>query len=254
MRSRPRRRLNAAYRTAVVIIKPLLMTLTKRDWRGAEHLPASGGCVVTTNHLSYADPFVFAHFIYDNGREPYFLGKESVFRIPVAGAIVRKSGQIPVYRESGQASEAFRDAVAAVEAGKCVAIYPEGTLTRDPGLWPMRGKTGAARVALLTRCPVIPVAQWGPQEIMAPYTRSVEVFPRKTMHVMAGPPVDLSDLHDAPMTVEVLREATSRIMTAITAQLEILRGETAPAQRFDPREHGVPTTGPYVPPAPQATS
>ena len=54
-------------------------------------------------------------------------------------------------------------AVAAVRKGECVVVYPEGTLTRDPAQWPMTGKSGAARIALETGCPVIPVGQWGPQ-------------------------------------------------------------------------------------------
>jgi 1-acyl-sn-glycerol-3-phosphate acyltransferase len=107
----------------------------------------------------------------------------------------------------------------------------------------MVGKTGAARIALMTRCPVIPVAQWGPQEVLAPYSKRVRLFPRKTMHVRAGKPVDLEDLYDKPVTATVLREATGRIMTAITAELEVLRGEKAPADRFDSRKHGLPTTG-----------
>jgi 1-acyl-sn-glycerol-3-phosphate acyltransferase len=219
------------------------MVLTRRDWRGAEHLPASGGFVVTPNHLSHVDPLTFAHFMLDNGRPAYFLGKESVFRVPVVGAIVRGAQQIPVYRNTGRAVDAYRAAVAAVQEGKCVGVYPEATLTRDPGLWPMVGKTGAARIALTTRCPVVPVAQWGPQELLAPYSKKVRLFPRRTMHVLAGPPVDLSDLYDRPQNAEVLREATARIMAAITAQLEQLRGEKAPATRFDARAEGLPPTG-----------
>ena len=93
------RRLPFAYRLAVWIVRPLLMALTKRDWRGGEHLPATGGFVVAPNHVSHLDPFAFAHFMYDSGHSPYFLGKESVFRVPVVGAIVRGARQIPVYRE-----------------------------------------------------------------------------------------------------------------------------------------------------------
>jgi 1-acyl-sn-glycerol-3-phosphate acyltransferase len=167
-----------------------------------------------------------------------------VFRVPVVGAIVRGAQQIPVYRNSGQAADAFRAAVAAIEQdGKCVGVYPEGTLTRDPQLWPMVGKTGAARIALMTRCPVIPVAQWGPQEILPPYSKRLRLLPRKTMHVRAGAPVDLGDLYDRPVTAAVLREATDRITAAVTAELEVLRGEPAPAERFDARKHGLPTTG-----------
>jgi 1-acyl-sn-glycerol-3-phosphate acyltransferase len=220
-----------------------MLLLTKRDWRGWEHFPASGGFVVAPNHVSHVDPLSFAHYLYDSGHPPFFLGKEAVFRVPVVGAILRGAQQIPVYRNTGRAADAFRAAVGAVESGKCVGVYPEGTLTRDPGLWPMVGKTGAARIALTTRCPVIPVAQWGPQEILAPYSKRPHLFPRKTMHVLAGPPVDLSDLHDHPLDAAVLREATARIMAAITALLVELRGEPAPAERFDSRKHGLPETG-----------
>lgn len=232
-----------AYRLAVAIVRPLMLLLTKRDWRGWEHFPASGGFVVAPNHVSHVDPLAFAHYLYDSGHPPFFLGKVAVFRVPVVGAILRGAQQIPVYRNTGRATDAFRAAVGAVESGKCVGVYPEGTLTRDPGLWPMVGKTGAARIALTTRCPVIPVAQWGPQEILAPYSKRPHLLPRKTMHVLAGPPVDLSDLHDHPLDAAVLREATARIMAAITALLVELRGEPAPAERFDSRKHGLPETG-----------
>jgi 1-acyl-sn-glycerol-3-phosphate acyltransferase len=151
--------------------------------------------------------------------------------------------QIPVYRRSTQAAEAFRAAVDAVHEGKCVPIFPEGTLTRDPDLWPMTGKTGAARVALTTGCPLIPVAQWGPQEILAPYGRRVRLLPRRTMHVWAGPPVDLSDLQGKPLDRAVLGEATERLLDAITALLEQIRGEHAPAERFDTRRAGLAETG-----------
>ena len=124
-----------------------------------------------------------------------------------------------------------------------MAIYPEGTLTRDPDLWPMRGKTGAARIALETGCPVIPIANWGAQHVLGPYSKVPRLLPRSSVQVKAGPPVPLDDLHGVPMTGEVLRQATDRIMDAITALLEEIRGEVAPTVRFDPRAHGVSTTG-----------
>jgi 1-acyl-sn-glycerol-3-phosphate acyltransferase len=219
------------------------MLATRRDWRGAEHIPATGGCVVATNHLSHVDPFTFAHFVNDAGRAPRFLAKSEVFDLPVAGSIIRNAGQIPVFRETKDAAHAFRAAVEAVESGECVVIYPEGTLTRDPKLWPMTGKTGAARIGLTTGCPVIPVAQWGPQQVLAPYRRVPRLFPRSVMHVWAGPPVDFSDLAGRPRTTEVLRTATSRIMAGIVTLMEQIRGEAAPPVRFDPRSAQVPMTG-----------
>lgn len=238
-----RRRLTPAYRLAASIIRPPLMALTRRDWSGEENLPTDTGYVVCPNHLSHIDPLAFAHFLFDNGHVPLFLGKVEVFNVPVVGAILRGAEQIPVYRETGQAAGAYRAAVAAVEAGRCVAIYPEGTLTRDPDLWPMRGKTGAARVALQTRCPVIPVAQWGPQEMLSPYGKMPDLFPLKTMKVRAGKAVLLDDLYDQRITREVLQEATDRIMRAITVELRVLRGGTPPEELWDPRKHGQTTKG-----------
>lgn len=242
------RRLPWAYRFVAFMLRPLLMGLTKRDWRGLENLPAEGGFVVSPNHISYADPLVFAHFMFDSGREAYFLGKDSLFGIPVVGWLLKKCGQIPVYRDSVAAADAYRAAVEAVRAGKAVGIFPEGTLTRDPDLWPMRGKTGAARVALETRCPLIPVAQWGAQEILPPYGHRPSVLPRKTVRMYAGPPVDLSDLYGRPIDTKVLREATDRLMESITVLLEVLREEKRPAEGFDPRRRGLPET---VDPLPQ---
>jgi 1-acyl-sn-glycerol-3-phosphate acyltransferase len=231
------------YRLAVVIVRPLLMVLTRRDWRGTEHIPAEGGFVAVTNHVSHVDPLTFAHFLYDNGRLPRFLGKEVLFRLFFVGRVLRGAKQIPVYRESADAAKAFSAAVAAVRAGECVAIYPEATLTRDPELWPMVGKTGAARVALETGAPVVPIAQWGPQQLLPPYSKRPHLFPRTGVHVWAGPPVDLDEFQDRPVDAALLHEVTERIMAAVTALLEEIRDEPAPAVRYDPRSKGEPVTG-----------
>lgn len=225
------REMSRALRFIRFLVRPLLMVFTKRDWRGAEHLPDTG-FVLAANHISHLDPFTFAHFCVDNGIPPRYLAKAAVVDLPVVGRLVRGSQQIPVYRGTATAVGAFSAAVEAVELGSCVIIYPEGTITRDPDLWPMGGKTGAARVSLETGCPVIPAAQWGPHEILAPYAKRVRLFPRKTMHVRVGPPVDLDDLRGQPITTELLAEATVRIIDSIAAQLSVVRGEPVPSERI----------------------
>ncbi len=231
-----------AFTTAVALVKPTLLALTRREWHDGLKIPAAGGCVVAMNHLSHVDPLTYGHFIYDHGRIVRYLAKQEVFEMPFVKTIAVNAGQIPVARLSSDASKSFDAAVEAVREGQLVAFYPEGTITRDPELWPMRGKTGAARVALETGCPVIPIGQWGVQELLPPYGRP-DVFPRKTIKVKAGDPVDLADLQGLPLTNEVLREATDRIMAAITGLVEDLRGEKAPTERFDPRQAGVRQTG-----------
>jgi len=208
---------------AVVVIRPLLMVLTRREWHGAQHLPEHG-FVLAANHISHTDPLVLAHFVNDAGIPPRFLAKAGVLAVPGLGRLLRATGQIPVYRDSADAVLALGEAVAAVERGECVIIYPEGTLTRDPQLWPMVGKTGAVRIAIATGCAVIPVAQWGAQQILRPYARVPRLLPRATIKISAGPPVELDDLRRQPLTTAVLREGTARIMAAITAQLRPLRG------------------------------
>ncbi len=228
---------------AALLVKPFMTVATKRDWSGWEHLPSEGGFVVTPNHISYFDPFPVAHYLFDSGCVPFFLGKESVFRIPVFGRLLTSSGQVPVYRLTGRAVDAYRAAVEGVRHGKCVVVFPEGTLTRDPDMWPMTGKTGASRVALETRKPIIPMAQWGAQDVIPRYGRSVRLLPRRTMHVRVGPPVDLGDLYDRELDAQTLSEATDRVMAAITSLVEELRGERAPLERYNARDHGEPQLG-----------
>jgi 1-acyl-sn-glycerol-3-phosphate acyltransferase len=238
-----RQKLGWAFAFCVAVLRPLLTVLTKRNWQNTDKLPKSGGLVLVANHISHLDPLTYAHFVYDNGRLPRYLAKAEVMDLPVLRVILKSAGQIPVYRQSRTASEAFRAAVAAVEKGECVVVYPEGTITRDPDLWPMVGKTGAARIALSTGSPVIPTAQWGAQRILAPYAKKASFFPRKTIHVRAGDPVDLDDLRGAQLTPKVLREATDRIMAAVTTLLAEIRDEPAPSERFDPAARHVPLTG-----------
>ncbi|WAL98095.1 lysophospholipid acyltransferase family protein [Streptomyces sp. Je 1-369] len=230
-----RRRIGFWYRLAAVIAKPPLVVLFKRDWRGMEHIPADGGFITAVNHNSHIDPFSYAHYQYNTGRVPRFLAKDGLFKRGFVAKVMKGTGQIPVYRETRNALDAFRAAVDAIERGECVAFYPEGTLTRDPDMWPMTAKSGAARVALKTECPVIPVAQWGANLALAPYSKKPAFFPRKTLQVKAGPPVDLSRFYGKEPTPDVLREVTETIMAAITELLEEVRGEKAPDTPYDPR-------------------
>lgn len=223
------------YRFAEAVLRPAFMVLTRRDWRGAEHLPLDRGFVACSNHMSYADTITVAHFLNDNGCPPRILAKESLFHLPVIGPVMRGAGQIPVRRGTSDASKALSAAVEAVENGECVVVFPEGTLTRDPDLWPMSGKSGAARIALTTGCPVIPLAQWGAQDILAPYGKVPHLLGRKDSHVWAGPPVELADLGTGTTDSATLRVATQRILEDITVMLEEIRGEKRPEKGLGPR-------------------
>ena len=231
-----------AFNLAVPILKPLLLAATSRTWIDGEKLPATGGCIVVLNHVSHIDPLLAAHFVYDHGRLPRYLAKSGLFKNKALAFFLTGAGQIPVERLSRSAVGAYDAAVLAVRNGECVIVYPEGTLTRDPHLWPMTGKSGAARIALETGCPVIPVGQWGAQDLLPPYGRP-DFLPRKHVTMKAGDPVDLSDLVAQPRSPAVVQQATDRIMAAVTDLVAEIRGEKAPAERFDPRKAGVRLTG-----------
>jgi 1-acyl-sn-glycerol-3-phosphate acyltransferase len=218
------------------VLNVLLGPITHRDWRGQQNLPQAGGVVVVANHISNVDPLVLAQYLAYSGRWPHYLAKASLFSIPVVGRVLRAMGQIPVHRDTGAAGQAVRFADEAIERGKAVVVYPEGTITYDPDLWPMEGRSGAVRIALKTGCPVIPVGQWGAQDIMwGKKVHFPRLLPRKTLRLITGPPVPLDDLRGQQITPRSLAEATDRIMDAITALVAELREQQPPAQRFDPR-------------------
>ncbi|GAA2224585.1 lysophospholipid acyltransferase family protein [Micromonospora olivasterospora] len=223
-----RRRLGFWQRFAVVVVKPVMTVWTRRTWRGMEHLRHDGGVIIVPNHLSHADPLVSAHFVYDAGRWPRFLAKASLFRLPLVGGILHRCRQIPVERGSVDAARSLDALVAAVREGGAVVIYPEGTTTREPELWPMKGKTGAARLALATGAPVIPVAMWGPERIFDPRTKRLSLRPRIPVTVVAGPPVDLSRWAGAAPTRATLEEMTDAIMLRLRDLLAEIRGGTPP--------------------------
>ena len=131
--------INFGFRIGAAVLMPILKVITKRNWLNTEKIPKSGPAVFFSNHVSYLDALVFAHYFFENGRALRFIGKEAVFKIPVVGWVLYKAEQIPVKRESDSAAVALGEAIAALKMGHAIGIYPEGTLTRDPNLWPMTG-------------------------------------------------------------------------------------------------------------------
>jgi len=217
-----------------IILRPTIRALMRLDWQGKENFLPSDGMIVAANHLSYADVLALALFCDHSGRYPTFLAKSSLFNIPVLGSIIRKLGQLPVYRGQSDAALVLRDAEQGVRDGACVVFYPEGTVTRDPQLWPMVAKTGVARLALATGAPVVPVAHWGAQEVLPYGSFRPHLLPRRTVHLIAGPPVDLSEFDGKPLDSATLRAATDTIMIDVAALLGKLRGEDPPPEPYHP--------------------
>ena len=225
------------------LILPIVGLMARFTVTDRQKFPRTGAYVVAPNHYSEIDPVMIGAVTWKLGRMPRFLAKGSLFRVPVVGWFLRKSGQIPVERSNARGNASLVAAEKLVDSGGVIIIYPEGSLTRDPDLWPMRGKTGAARMALEHDIPVIPVAHWGTQQVMARYSKKISFFPPKKIAVKIGDPVDLSAFRGRNLDAATLNEATTVIMDSITALLADLRGEEPPAERWNPAEHDQKETG-----------
>lgn len=237
-----RRKLGFWRRFIVMVVKPTLLVWTKRSWSGMQHIPGTGGVIVVANHMSHADPMVIGHYLYEAGRWPRFLGKASLFTIPIIGRWLLKVKQIPVHRGSVDAIKSLEAAIVGVDEGGALVIYPEGTTTREPDLWPMRGKTGAVRLAAAGGIPLIPFAHWGVQEIMPRYGKLR--FPRRReVTVVVGEPIDLGDLAGAQTSPAGLAQGTTRLMDALARLVGAVRGAEPPAERWNPASHRQTETG-----------
>ena len=230
------------YAFAKGVLTPIMTPWVKFTVTGEENLPTEGGFLLVSNHLSNVDPLCLCWYFMKRNTAVRFLAKKSMFSVPVFGWIIKGMGLIPVNRDSNP-SAVLAPTREALTAGEVVGIYPEGTLTRDPDQWPMELKSGAARLALDTGVTVIPLSQWGPQDIMAPYNaKGMDMRPGRRISYHFGAPVDLSDLigpagsedHDA------VNAATARILQAVREGVGQLRGLPVPDTVWDPATQAGP--------------
>jgi 1-acyl-sn-glycerol-3-phosphate acyltransferase len=227
------------------IVVPLTSLFAKMEIIDGHKLPREGAYVLAPSHSSEFDPLIVAVAVWRMGRAPRFMAKESLFKVPVLGWALRSTGMVPVARTSSAAAarQTIEASKVLVEHGRGVVVYPEGTLTRDPDLWPMRGKTGAVRLALADGLPLIPMAHWGAQDILPRYGK-LRLWPlRRPVQVIVGDPVDLTEFAGRSTQPAALVAGTDRLMRDISELLARLRGEPAPEKRWNPSEHGQRETG-----------
>lgn len=207
--------------------------INKATYHGAENVPSSGGAIFVSNHTAHLDFLSVGAALYQSGRAPCFSAGSDFFRIPVLGAALRGVGAIDVPKDAPNASGALVPMRDALDEGRSLLVFPEGTFTRDPQLWPMRGKTGVARLAKMRpEVPVIPVAHWGNEAFLNPWDKSIDLSTlRCQLDVSFGAPIELAgaaEVRAGESEYEALTRATGYMMDAIEAQLVPLR-EANPA-------------------------
>ncbi len=236
--------LNPVLALVASFLIPIVRLMFKVVPHGHSKLPKKSPYILVANHVTNLDALAVAYFVYVVlRRAPHFLAKEGLFRVPVVGAVLRAAGQIPVYRSGHRNDAPMRAANAYLEAGHSIAIFPEGTLTREPNLWPMRGKSGAIRLALETNVPIFPMAQWGSEQVLPQYGSKFRPGFWKPVKILVGDEINLDKYRKKQLTPAELHEATDLVMAEITKLVEQLRGEKAPAQLWDPVKAGQAVSG-----------
>lgn len=226
------RELSLTLRFVAPLVRSASRLLFKEKFRNRELIPATGPALLVINHVSVVDPLAVASYVWSAGRLPRFMIKDGVFKVPVVGAVMRHCKQIEVARGSANALKSIEDAVSILHEGGVVVVYPEGTVTRNASFWPMRSKTGVARIARAApNVPVITLSQWGAQDTWNYHTRKKDLFPRKKVTIVAHRELDLSAERALPES-ESFRLMTDRMMNDIAAGVGELRGETPPPDLF----------------------
>jgi putative phosphoserine phosphatase/1-acylglycerol-3-phosphate O-acyltransferase len=227
---------------ALQLARPELLPFARFDVAGVEHIPAVGPGLLVGNHRSYFDVTAMAVAIARSGRTVRFLGKKEVFDAPVVGQIARAMGGIRVDRGTGS-DEPLAQAADALRNGQLVAIMPQGTIPRGPAFFDpvLRGRWGAARLATLTRVPVIPVGLWGTEHVWPRSSRVPHLW-----NVLDPPAVQVRVGEPVALRHRSADADTKRIMAAIAALLpdearetrsptaEELRRTYPPGYRGDP--------------------
>ncbi len=222
-------KLGPAWAIVIAVLYLPFSLLVRIRYRNLERLPQQGPVIVVVNHISHVDPFLVAKMIIDGARRPRFLAKDAIFDVFAVGAAMRGMGHIPVKRGTVDARQSFAAAIEALRGGGLIVMHPEGTVTRDPDGWPMQGKTGAARLALLAPdVPVVPIVQWGVQEQVDLYGRKIKLIPRPRHVLSVGGPLDLSEFHGTDPTGATLRAATDAIVKRLRHDVAELRGVPPP--------------------------
>ena len=181
------------------------------DFSDVDNIPSDGPAIIVFNHRSYFDPTVMGLLIAKAGRNIRGLGKKEVFDVPLVGRLLKGMGGVRVERASGS-DEPLEKAAAALRGGEVVMMAPQGTIPRGPAFFDpeLKGRWGAAKLAAMTKAPVIPVGLWGTEHVWPRSERIPRLLTtdRPKVTAVVGEPVDLK--------YRSTDADTKRIMKAIT--------------------------------------
>jgi 1-acyl-sn-glycerol-3-phosphate acyltransferase len=196
---------------------------------GTENVPRTGGAVIALNHISYVDFVLGGYGALPSKRLVRFMAKESLFRNRFSGPLMRGMHHIPVDRSAGTAS--YRQAIAYLNAGEVVGVFPEATISRSFEL--KEFKSGAVRMAAEAAVPVIPLILWGTQRMLTK-DHPRDFSRHRTIAITVGEPMTVTPDDDAA-------EATAHLRTTMAGMLDrTIRGypEQPPGAWWLPASYG----------------
>jgi 1-acyl-sn-glycerol-3-phosphate acyltransferase len=197
------------YPVARAVLGPIFRTLWRVTTTGMEHVPASGGAIFCPNHTSVIDSFFLPLVL---PRRITFVGKAEYMDSWKTKYLFPAMGMIPIDRGGGDAAErALNTAARVIDDGEFFGIYPEGTRARDGRLH--RGRTGAARLALRTGAPIIPVGIKGTRDIQPPDAKVPRPFRAAEVHF--GSPIEVGRYVDRADDRLVPRQIIDEVMFEI---------------------------------------
>jgi 1-acyl-sn-glycerol-3-phosphate acyltransferase len=204
------------YRLMKMIVAPLLKIFFRPWVEGMDNIPAEGGAIIASNHLSFSDSFFLPAMM---KRRVTFIAKSEYFtgtgvKGKLTAAFFKGVGQLPVDRSGvrGAGEAAIRSGIEVIERGELFGVYPEGTRSPDGKLY--RGKVGGvARIALATGAPVIPVAMIDTEKLQPPGQVKPNFGVRPGIRI--GAPLDFSRYHGMENDRFILRSVTDEVMYEI---------------------------------------
>ena len=213
--------MEVTYGLVRAILKPWLATWFRWNIEGVENIPRQGPALMAVNHIAYFDPLASAYVLDKARRVPRFLAKHELFDDKRIAWFLKGAKQIPVKRGTADAPMALDAAFDALASGEIIVIFPEGTITNDPDLKPMEGKTGIARLAIGSGVPVIPTALWGTANIW-PKGYAKRWRPGQDICARVGRPMSFGERSDTP-------EEWHRVATEIMDEVSLLVASIRPA-------------------------
>jgi 1-acyl-sn-glycerol-3-phosphate acyltransferase len=201
------------YRLMHAVLPPLLRGIWRPEVRGLDHVPATGGVLLASNHLSFVDsvaiPAVVPRPVTFLAKAEYWTG--SGVKGFASRAFFEGLGMLPVDRDDSRAAlESLDLALGVLSAGGAFGIYPEGTRSRDGRLY--RGRTGVAHLALTAGVPIVPVGLRGTEHVMPVGSSRPRRVP---VGIEFGVPIDPAGRYDGVPLGRARRELTDEVMAAI---------------------------------------